>query len=124
MEVINLLGKICTRCNKNEQSKTLTVCKECNKEIHHIRYLKHKKEILNQFNIDYRKCKEEIFIYLGGKCTNCGCTDLEQLEFHHIDPDSKEFSISDCLPRKNWQTNIKLMNEIKKCIVLCIPGLI
>ncbi len=116
-----MLGKICTRCNKNEQLKTKTVCKECKKELDHIRYLKHQKEILNQFNIDYRKCKKEIFEYLGGKCSECGCTNCEQLEFHHIDPSSKEFVISDCLPRKNWKTNTKLMNEIKKCTILCVP---
>ena len=51
----------------------------------------------------------------GGKCIKCGYNKCTQaLEFHHIDPSKKDFTISN--------GNFKLqeaVKEIKKCILLC-----
>ena len=51
----------------------------------------------------------------GGKCIRCGYnTCIKALEFHHIDPSKKDFTISN--------DNFKLqeaVKEIKKCILLC-----
>lgn len=52
---------------------------------------------------------------LGGKCEKCGCTDVRILEFHHIDPNKKEFTICDI---RNLRWSI-IEREIQKCILLC-----
>jgi hypothetical protein len=56
--------------------------------------------------------------YLSDKsCERCGVSDPRVLEFDHIDPKSKSFSIargiSDIL---SWEN---ILVEIKKCQVLC-----
>lgn len=51
----------------------------------------------------------------GGKCIRCGYDKcLKALEFHHLDPSQKDFTIS------NDRFKIKdAVNESKKCILLC-----
>ena len=50
---------------------------------------------------------------LGGVCTNCGAS--EDLEFDHIDPDSKSFTIGNKV-RLDLDT---VLEELKKCQLLC-----
>lgn len=65
---------------------------------------KHRKEI-----------KQKLIDYKGGKCARCGynlCN--EALEFHHLNPEEKEFTLS-----VNHQSFDKLKLEADKCILLC-----
>jgi hypothetical protein len=49
----------------------------------------------------------------GGACFVCGGTD--DLNFHHEDPDGKEFDVSD-----RWRRSIEhLIPEVSKCELLC-----
>jgi hypothetical protein len=72
-------------------------------------------------NIDhvflYRKRKKlELINLLGGKCCRCGYNKcMSALEFHHLDPAQKDFSLSSGL-NSNFK---KVLEEIKKCILLC-----
>lgn len=55
---------------------------------------------------------------MGGACQICGysrCNDA--LEFHHLDPTSKEFSFGEL--RSNPRRIGELLRELKKCILLC-----
>lgn len=55
--------------------------------------------------------------YKGGKCKLCGydrC--IEALEFHHIDPSKKDFSISSRGHARSWK---RVKEELDKCIMLC-----
>ena len=55
--------------------------------------------------------------YKGGKCQLCEysrCADA--LEFHHIVPGEKDFSISDTGATRSWE---KIKAELDKCILLC-----
>ena len=55
---------------------------------------------------------------LGGCCSKCGYNkNLAALEFHHIDPESKEFQID--IRRLSNTSMDKLQEEIHKCILLC-----
>lgn len=60
--------------------------------------------------------KERLVDISGGKCCICGYNKcLQALEFHHIDPSQKDFTISQ-------NTNMgfeKAIQEIKKCILVC-----
>lgn len=59
--------------------------------------------------------KEKLIKYKGGKCEKCGyCKNIHALEFHHINPNGKEFTISS----KNISLK-KLKKEVDKCILLC-----
>lgn len=61
----------------------------------------------------YNKYIYEAKINLGGKCNQCGS--LENLEFDHIDPATKTFSVSNWLGR----TKFDFWEEVKKCQLLC-----
>lgn len=53
--------------------------------------------------------------YKGGKCEICGYNKcIEALEFHHINPKEKDFSISG--GTKSFNT---LKPELDKCILVC-----
>ena len=63
------------------------------------------------------KVKEKAIEYKGGKCERCGydkCS--EALEFHHPNPDSKDFGISQKGYCWSWA---KIKIELDKCILLC-----
>ena len=55
--------------------------------------------------------------YKGGKCQSCGYNKcLEALEFHHIDPKQKDFSISQYGHSRSWE---RVRKELDKCVILC-----
>lgn len=61
--------------------------------------------------------KEECIAYKGGKCIKCGYSKSPAaLEFHHRDPDQKDFSISQST-KVTLRDNIKL--ELDKCDLVC-----
>lgn len=65
----------------------------------------------------YKKHKTLLDNFKAGKCcVDCGFNKWpECLDFHHIDPGEKEFTISQSLT-KSWARTLK---EIDKCILLC-----
>ena len=81
--------------------KTHFKCSKC------MKYRKNKKRY------DYKqKCVD----YKGGKCELCGYDKcIDALDFHHIDPDSKEISIGD----SNNRIFENVKSELDKCILLC-----
>lgn len=60
-----------------------------------------------------RRQRQELLKLLGGKCVHCGST--ERLEFDHIDPTTKLFTIATNLGKRTKN----LLPEIKKCQLLC-----
>lgn len=65
----------------------------------------------------YRKrLKEDLIKLFGGKCQVCGYDKFKSaLEFHHLNPEEKEFSISSYSRLKKSV----ILNEAKKCALLC-----
>lgn len=64
------------------------------------------------------KRKYEAVLARGGKCEKCGYDkNMAALEFHHINPDEKEFQID----MRHFSNNSleKLQTELDKCILLC-----
>ena len=51
------------------------------------------------------------------RCARCGFSDHRALEFHHLDPEVKEFAIGDIARRGGSRQS--LLREIDKCVVLC-----
>jgi hypothetical protein len=63
--------------------------------------------------------KEECRKTLGAKCVICGYDKCQNaLHFHHLDPKTKKFTISDAFARKTYPTE-EIEAEIKKCILVC-----
>jgi 5-methylcytosine-specific restriction endonuclease McrA len=64
----------------------------------------------------YHQRRDELINRLGGACLSCGSK--QDLEFDHIDPESKLFSFG----KKGSSVALsKLLEEIDKCQLLCIP---
>lgn len=63
-----------------------------------------------------REIKQKCVEYLGGECQECGLkTDrVEVYDFHHVDPDGKDFSIG-----KQAKSFEALKAELDKCVLLC-----
>ena len=70
----------------------------------------------SQSVVNWRKrTKQKLVDYKGGKCQICPydrCIDA--LEFHHLDPNEKDFTISG----KSWKYE-RLVEEVDKCIMVC-----
>jgi hypothetical protein len=64
-----------------------------------------------------KRKKKKLVDLFGGKCVVCGySTYIGALDFHHIDPKEKEFSLSVKGLCYSWKTILK---EAKKCILVC-----
>jgi predicted HNH restriction endonuclease len=76
------------------------------------------KSCSNQVTVErQRKFKRKCIDYKGGKCEVCGYDKCESaLEFHHREPEQKDFSVS-----KSRLTSFsdKVTAELDKCALLC-----
>jgi hypothetical protein len=70
----------------------------------------------SQAVINWRKRKkQELVEYKGGCCERCGYNkSTRALQFHHLDPNEKDFTIS----RKSYSIE-RLKKEVDKCILVC-----
>ena len=65
-----------------------------------------------QFRQRRKKWAVEAF---GGKCGICGYDKcVEALEFHHLDPSQKEFTLTASVANRQV-----FVEELKKCVCLC-----
>lgn len=63
------------------------------------------------------KLKELAVEYKGGCCSQCFyARDITALEFHHLDPNEKDFSISRNGSTRSWEG---VQKELDKCILVC-----
>lgn len=61
----------------------------------------------------YRRRRAELVRLLGGRCVDCG--KIDDLEFDHVDPATKELEISKSMFRR-WDL---LLAEVQKCVLRC-----
>jgi HNH endonuclease len=75
------------------------------------------RECMNRLTVErMRKLKEKCVAYKGGKCSKCGYNKfVEALEFHHINPEEKNLSLS---TGKGYSFE-KVKDELDKCILVC-----
>lgn len=63
------------------------------------------------------KFKELCVTYKGSVCEFCGYNKyIGALEFHHRDPEAKDFSFAH---RRSHTFNQEIIDELDKCILLC-----
>lgn len=121
--------KICRICDdkkdvddfpfrNKEKNIRHTICKKCWKEIRKISYNKNKKVTLDRNKRNKKKSRDWYNKFKSNlKCNRCPENHPSCLEFHHIDPNEKEFAIS-ILIGTTYSIN-KIKKEIKKCEILC-----
>lgn len=111
------MGKVCSKCKieKDESefySNPLHVdgldyyCKECKKE-----YVKGRKEYHRNWQYENREFIES----LKTNCIKCGEDRPWVIQFHHVDPKTKEFSIAQGVNRNR----AAIWKEASKCVCLC-----
>lgn len=122
--------KYCLDCSPFKKQKVNSddylICSKCKKERtrNEFYWFKTKPDIKKdkrckkccwqQEYIRKRKIKQELIDYAGGKCKICGYNkSTYALEFHHLNTNEKDFSISG----KILSPTIKA--EIDKCILVC-----
>lgn len=68
------------------------------------------------------KLKRKIILYMGNKCAHCGAENLPMSCYtaHHVDPNTKVFSVMAHLTDTTDKTWQRLVQEMKKCDLLCI----
>ena len=104
--------RYCTKCKTDQKTTNFyamhgipfssTYCKQCASEQSIIR--------MKNFKL---KCVE----YKGGKCIICKYDKyIGALEFHHLDRNTKMFSISSL---RSYSFNKKVIDELNKCALLC-----
>ena len=106
--------KICEICEKKFEtnSSTRIYCYECSGESTRLdnRTRKHQKTILRN------NMKKQAVNLLGGKCSICGYNKcIDALEFHHKNPNEKEFKIGS----GNTMSWKEYKNEVSKCMLVC-----
>lgn len=66
-----------------------------------------------------RAIKQVLVDYKGNKCSICGYSkNLAALQFHHLDPDQKDFDISTEVTLNDFSID-NYYKEIDKCILVC-----
>lgn len=61
--------------------------------------------------------KNKAIQYKGGKCSICGYNKyVGALEFHHLNPNKKDFGIGQKGCTRSWE---KVKEELDKCILVC-----
>lgn len=91
------------------------------------KYNKNKKSLLkhrNKYNNMRKNNKIELKIecinYLGGKCSKCGYNkNLAAIDFHHLNPNSKEDTISNLIQKGSIKNFNDIKKELDKCVILC-----
>lgn len=101
--------------SKNIRNKT---CKICFKDIRKQWYTKYKQQIINKNILNKNKNITWFENYKKDKkCSICGESHPACLDFHHLDPNIKEFNIG-IIVRSTYSIK-KIIKEINKCIILC-----
>lgn len=97
------------------KDKNVRVAKH--KEYSRKHYETNRAEVIAANDIRKKEGKEEWNTFKRTlKCTVCGFAHTAALDFHHVDPSKKEYSVNRLISNKQF---VKAYEEIKKCIVLC-----
>ena len=64
-----------------------------------------------------KRTKERLVKAFDGKCCICGIDKIYALDFHHLDPSQKEFTLGSVRGSiKGWDSLVK---EVEKCVLVC-----
>jgi hypothetical protein len=73
---------------------------------------------LNKYTMKGIEKKLELIKLFGGKCELCGYNkNIAAFDFHHKDPDTKNFEIK--VQFLKYKNDDEILEEAKKCMLLC-----
>jgi transposase-like protein len=106
--------KVCTKCEENKPIEEFRLRKDRpgSRQPHCMSCAS------SQVVDRQRHTKLTCVTYKGGKCQDCGYDDLASLgafEFHHLEPEHKDFNLSH-VKNRNFAS---VMTELDKCVLLC-----
>lgn len=92
-------------------------CKVCARTYHQSKYITNYGEKTRERQRKaYTTVRAKLNEYkLGKACICCGEDEPACLDFHHLDPNEKDFTVTQSMNRK-WES---ILAEIQKCVVLC-----
>ena len=109
----------CQKCEtpaKRRKGSKKVLCEKCLNRENYCRK-KSSKENVKAVKKRRYKLKMMSIEYKGNKCQICGYNKYYgALQFHHIDPKSKEFQLSKGGLTRSWD---RIKKELDKCILLC-----
>lgn len=79
-------------------------------------YNEYMRNYLTNRRVEYRQWIADLKSQSG--CVKCNEDDPRCLDFHHVNPADKEFSIAGAVGRSTFNRD-KILAEISKCEVLC-----
>ncbi len=125
--------KTCCTCRANKSPSDFNrrarskdglqqICRECSAERSRLYYQTHTeghRDVVRKRRAEKRRTfkqrVDEIRQRYG--CRVCGESDVTCLDFHHLDPDTKDFDIAYAIAFEwSWE---KVLAEIRKCVCLC-----
>lgn len=103
--------KMCCKCNKNLTVDQFYLRKDGK------RFSSYCKKCSSKGMVDKQKAmKKQCVDYKGGACVVCGYDKyLGALEFHHLDPTQKDFTLS----HVRLTSFERVKSELDKCVLLC-----
>lgn len=118
--------KYCLTCSpfKKHNTKQLHLtesvifCATCGKHYNYNRRRGDTKKQCGACSVNLRRFKKrrKAVTYKGGKCIICGYTKcIKALNFHHLNPEDKDFQISGNHCRR-WEA---IQKELDKCVLVC-----
>lgn len=132
VNMVNIYMKLCNGCNtkkeltefnKNASKKDghQANCRECSKTHNKKHYIKNKKSHRAKVLVRKREVQVETRALISEvKQVGCACCDESDpccLDFHHKDPNTKEFTIASA--QSQGYSVERMRKEIDKCVVVC-----
>lgn len=119
--------KVCSTCgeekllsafrkDKTQKSGRQPRCKVCARAYINANYKRYKEKTVSRNAERMKKMRQRLNEYKAQqKCFFCKEDEIVCLDFHHVDPSTKDLQLSH-VTTQSWDT---IMEEVKKCIVVC-----
>lgn len=112
----------CFAFKNKKTGKLQSKCKECQSKYHKIHYESNKEVYLNRAKVNNPKYKNRNKNFINKYKAKTGCQFCAEktpvcLDFHHKDPEIKDWNIS--IMSRGANSIKTIQKEIAKCIVIC-----
>ena len=105
--------------SKDRKDGLTSWCKICVRNRSKIWYNDNSEKVKYKESVTRKGKREWILGIKSSKsCEKCGETHPSCMDFHHLDPTQKDFSISNALYKLHYTREL-ILAELEKCIVLC-----